>query len=217
MLGDFTWGWDAFVAIGTLGLALATGSLAWSTKALALASRKEERAQWRPALVPTNPAPVDYDDASGFMSFEIRNVGRGPAFGVNAQIRSGKRSLGASIPGEGGATVLPVGESFRLQARLTNPSERVRGLALEAEISYYDIAERWHQSIFTVVGRRPADRISDTSVVPQLEVASVFVCETERDLLPVLGSPKALTRQAREQRRLRHRWQALAGRLRRRP
>jgi hypothetical protein len=90
----------------------------------------------------------------------------------------------------------------------------MRGLAFEAEISYYDITERWHHSVFTVVGRRPADRISDTSVVPQLEVAKVFVYETERDLLPVLGSPKALARQARDQRRLGHRWRELAPRLR---
>jgi len=189
-------------------LALVTASLAWSTRALALASRKDERAQWRPAVVPGRiRAPVEYDDASGAISFDVRNVGRGPAFGVHAQLRSG-RPLGASIPGAGGATVLAPGESFRLEARVSDPSQSIRGLVIEAEVSYYDINERWHRSILTIAGRRPPDKLHDRSVVPQLEIAKVFVYETDRDLLPVLGSPKALERQARQQRRLRHRGRA---------
>lgn len=216
LIADFSWGWDALVAIGTLALAAVTAWLAWSTRALARASRNDERAQWRPVLVPDSRASVDYDEGTGVMAFEVRNVGRGPAFGVNAQIRTGKRPIGASIPGIGGATALAPHEGFRLQARVSDRAQRVRGLVIEAEVSYYDITERWHRSIFTIVGRRPPDKLRDHSVTPQLEVAKVFVYETERYVLPVLGSPKAREQQAQEQRSLRHRGKSAAALLLRR-
>src|SRR5947209_12424609 len=106
VLADFSWGWDSFVAIGTLALAIGTW-LAWSTRTMAAASRDDERAQWRPVLVPDQNGAVDYDDETGEMSFWVRNVGRGPAFGINAQLRSGNRPLGASVPtGPGTAVTL---------------------------------------------------------------------------------------------------------------
>lgn len=206
LLADFAW--DAIVAIGTLLLACVTASLAWSTRALALASRKDERAQWRPAVVPGVRAPVDYDDATGALSFELRNVGRGPAFGIHAQLRSGKRALGASLPGSSAIALAP-GDSYCLQARIIDPSLRIRGKVIEVDVSYADITERWHRSRLTIVGRRPPDKLRDPSVVAQLEVAKVFVYETDRYILPVLGSPRALEQQARERQRLRHRARAL--------
>jgi hypothetical protein len=166
-LATFEWGWDAFVALGTVGLAAVTAWLAWSTRSLAAAATRDQRAQWRPVVAVSTHAPVEYDDKTGAMSLEVRNVGRGPAFGVNAQLRSGKQPLGASVPGLGATTLAP-GETFRLQARVTDPTKRVRGLAVTVEVSYYDITERWHQSLLTVVGRKPPGMLSDTTVVAQL-------------------------------------------------
>lgn len=212
----FTWGWDSLVAIGTLALAAGTAWLAWQTRAMARASRDDERAQWRPALAPSQTGDVEYDDTSGQMAFEVRNVGRGPAFGIGAQLRSGKRPLGASHPsGPGRATALAPGESFTLRCRITDPDRRIRGMVIEAEISYYDITERWHRSIFTVAGHRPLDKLRDYSIPPELAVAKAFIYETDRDLLPVLGSPKAKEREAREQRRLRRRLIAAMSAIRR--
>lgn len=167
---------------------------------MASASRKDQRAQWRPALVPGVEAPVKYDDATGEMSFEIRNAGRGPAFGINAQLRLGKRPVGASVPsGPGTAVAIAPAETFWLRCRVTDPSQQIRGWVIEAEISYYDITERWHQSIFTIAGHKPHDKLGDPSVRPELRIAKAYVYETDRGVLPVLGSRKAMEREARDQ------------------
>jgi hypothetical protein len=122
-----------------------------------------------------------------------------------ADQRAGQRSLGASIPGLAATTLAP-GESFRLHARVTDPSTKIRGLAITIEVAYYDIAERWHKTFLKVVGRRPPDKLGDMSVTPELEVASVFLYETEQFLLPVGGSPRALERKQHEEQRLRNTW-----------
>jgi hypothetical protein len=212
VLGAFSWGWDSFVAIGTLALAAGTVWLAWSTRMMASASRKDERAQWRPALVPSVDAPVQYDDGTGEMSFEVRNAGRGPAFGINAQLRSGKRPVGASVPsGAGTAVAVAPGERFLLLCRVSDPSQQIRGWVIEAEIFYYDITERWHRSIFTIAGHKPFDKLGDPSTKPELRIAKAFVYETDREVLPVLGSPKAVEREAREQKGL---WRRAKRRIR---
>jgi len=41
----FEWGWDALVAIGTLGLAGVTAWLAWTTRSLATAATEDQRAR----------------------------------------------------------------------------------------------------------------------------------------------------------------------------
>jgi hypothetical protein len=215
LASGFSLGWDTFVAIGTLGLAAGTVWLAWLTRKLAVASRDDERAQWRPVISPGRTAPVEYDDTTGAMGFEIRNVGRGPAFGLNAQIRSGRRALGASNPSGVDLTTVALapGESEELRCRITEPSQSIRGLGIEAEIYYYDITERWHRSIFRISGRKSPDKLTDPSVVPDLAVASAFVYETDRHLLPVGGSPGAIERAARQQRSWRNRGKQLAARV----
>jgi hypothetical protein len=45
-------GWDALVAIGTIGLAGVTGTLAYMTWRLARSTAAEARAQTRPVLIP---------------------------------------------------------------------------------------------------------------------------------------------------------------------
>src|SRR5947207_1820977 len=46
----WAFGWEALVALGTIGLALATTVLAWSTRRVAQATQAEISASWRPVL-----------------------------------------------------------------------------------------------------------------------------------------------------------------------
>lgn len=55
----------------------------------------------------------------------------------------------------------------------------------------YDVTEFWHKSHLTMVGRRPSDRLGDTSVPLELEIVKVFFEQTTKRLLPVTGSPRA--------------------------
>lgn len=182
--------WTELAALAAIALAIVTGWLAFSTRKLARSSTADQRAQWRPILTVDPEGHVDYDDATGELSFELRNVGRGPAFAVRADLRSGTEPIGASTPGLG-ATALAPGESFRLHARVTDPSKNIRGRAVNIEVTYYDVTEFWHKSHLTMIGRRPPDRLGDTSVPLELEIAKVFFELTNKRLLPVTGSPRA--------------------------
>jgi hypothetical protein len=84
VIAGFEWGWNTFVAIGTIALALGTFVLALSTRAAARASAEDVRAQWRPVLVPGPHANVEFDEDS--MVMVIRNVGRGAAYYVDAAL-----------------------------------------------------------------------------------------------------------------------------------
>jgi len=53
----WAFGWDAFVAIGTLALAVVTFVLVLLTRKLAKASAAELRAQWRPVILPASDPP----------------------------------------------------------------------------------------------------------------------------------------------------------------
>jgi hypothetical protein len=92
--------WTALAAIAAIALAIVTGWLAFSTRKLARASTADQRAQWRPILTVDPEGHVDYDDATGELSFELRNVGRGPALAsvrtYGAELsRSGRRHRGS--------------------------------------------------------------------------------------------------------------------------
>src|SRR4051794_21404129 len=82
-------GWEALVALGTLGLAVATGGLAWLTKRLASAARDDERAQWRPVLVPdryrnSRGMPLQIGQGAAEVVIRMRNAGRGPALHIRS-------------------------------------------------------------------------------------------------------------------------------------
>ena len=183
--------WTALAAIGTFAVALITAWLAVSTRKLARASTADQRAQWRPILTVGPDGQVDYDDTTGKLSFELRNVGRGPAFGVRAELRRGPQPIGGSTPGLG-ATALAPGESFRLHARITDPSNHKRGHVVNIEVTYYDVTEYWHKSHLTMSGHRPPDRLSDPSAPLELKLAKVLFEQTSRRLLPVHGSRRAI-------------------------
>ena len=86
--------WTELAALAAIALAIVTGWLAFSTRKLARSSTADQRAQWRPILTVDPEGHVDYDDATGELSFELRNVGRGPAFAVRADLRSGTEPIG---------------------------------------------------------------------------------------------------------------------------
>jgi hypothetical protein len=97
----FEWGWDAFVALGTLALALATFVLAWGTRRMAQATRADVRAQWRPAITPGADPEVTYIERDKVIALSIKNVGRGAAYCVDAGLDIGGFVAPASmaVPG----------------------------------------------------------------------------------------------------------------------
>jgi len=138
------WGWEAFVAIGTVLLALATVGLAWSTNTLARASEVELRAQWRPvilpALDPLSRRALTYDRQEGLLHVRIRNAGRGPAHYVRVtieplQVSPELWSLGA----------LAVGDHQDLRFRTPRIESTVQLL-----IDYRDLADRTYATSITV-------------------------------------------------------------------
>ena len=205
-------GWDALVALGTIGLALFTAGLAWSTRSLAAASAEDQRAQWRPLVIaaPDNEVGVSTDpDGRPVLSVAVRNVGRGPAFAVQAQVRSGKWALGASRP-RSMSTLVP-GEVTVLESRVVEDALRDRAAKrqpfppalVEIEVAYYDVTERWHQTYLTATRSRDDDG---------LRVQRTLVEESDRRLLPVHGSRRA---QAEAERRDRRPWRRARRAIRR--
>jgi hypothetical protein len=83
-------GWDTFVAIGTILLAVFTWRLAARTRQLAAETAADQRAQWRPVLMPhhNTPEELDHGNPTPALKFKrvaedlsvyVRNAGRGPA------------------------------------------------------------------------------------------------------------------------------------------
>lgn len=106
---SWTWGWEAFVAIGTVLLAVATFALAWLTRRLAQSGLEDVRSQYRPVLLPATDSAttraVVLNRAEGSLRVRIRNVGRGPALFVRSQLdpfnaSAANWSLAALAPGD---------------------------------------------------------------------------------------------------------------------
>jgi hypothetical protein len=96
-------GWEALVAIGTIGLATVTGYLAWTTRGLARETAAEVAAQSRPVLIPGER--LNYRLTSGVIEVPVRNVGGGPALFVRTEMDPGGGTadvwnLGAMAPGD---------------------------------------------------------------------------------------------------------------------
>jgi hypothetical protein len=143
-VGPWEWGWEAFVAIGTVLLAAATVGLAWSTRGLAKASEAELRAQWRPvilpALDPLSRRAITYDGQEGLLHVRVRNAGRGPAHHVRVtidplQVSPEHWSLGA----------LAVGDEQGLRFRTAKIESTIQLL-----VDYRDLADRTYATSITV-------------------------------------------------------------------
>lgn len=198
-MATLEWGWDVFVAVGTIGLAVFTAALAHSTRRLAEATTADGQAQWRPVVIVTPDTSVGFVDTVGELRFGIRNVGRGPAFGVHAQVRFGSNAAGASVP-QRGALILTPNEETLLHCVVSEDrrADVGKGYVIDADVSYYDLGERFHTTRFRIVPttqRRPDGRLT-------LRVASNVVNETDLRLLPVHGSLRAQAEEDRRNRRL---------------
>jgi hypothetical protein len=124
-LGTFEWGWDALVAIGTIGLAAGTFMLAWTSRIAAKRAAEDVRSQWRPALVPGEEAEPLFmasslEEEKSELVVEVRNLGRGAAYYIDAGLDLGGSVVPASLwtRGRRGAenlAILPVDKSIDLK------------------------------------------------------------------------------------------------------
>lgn len=163
----FDWGgWNALVAIGTLGLAAATYGVIRATRALAQRGDAEIAAQWRPILlvrdrgsreVQVVGAPgISYD--SGVLTLSVENVGRGPALNVQPWLDDFPAPGPAygvpadMAPGRGGGmgsrlyTVIAQGD--RVDYRWTDLGEPRR--FLRGQFSYSDLSGGAHSTSFAL-------------------------------------------------------------------
>jgi hypothetical protein len=110
-----TSGWEIAIAFGTIGAALMTSWLAFSTRGLARAAAADTRANWLPVVVIESAGTaasgnfpkveLNYESA---LAMTVVNIGRGPAVKVTATIaaddgRTGKLEARSSA-GERPAT-----------------------------------------------------------------------------------------------------------------
>jgi hypothetical protein len=143
VIGDFEWGWDALVAIGTIALALGTFVLALSTRRAAKASAEDVRSQWRPVIVPGSSVDVEFDEDFEVMIIVVRNVGRGAAYYIDAALGVDGIYIPASesIPGRQGIenfAVFPADTEMRLYLEFHDE----RPKAGEVLIDYTDLNGR---------------------------------------------------------------------------
>lgn len=160
-------------------MAAFTAYLAWATRSLAVAATDDQRSRWRPVLI---AADEDVNESvDGELRIRVRNVGQGPALGVNGQLRI-KGPTGATIPGD--PNVILVGEVLELRFSL---SERNfwRGYVVCFEVTCYDIKEWWHVADFTATISEQPDGSKP------LKIKRTFVSETGRRVGPVHGSRRA--------------------------
>ena len=109
-------------------------------------------------------------------------------------MRAGKTG-GASIPGSDNI-VMP-GEVLRIPFKLVQgATDFWRGYVVTFEVSCVDIAEQFHKTTIRATMRKQSDGSKP------LRLASVFVEETGRHLLPVHGSARAKADAERRARRL---------------
>lgn len=93
------------------------------------------------------------------------------------------------VPGEGTELEILVGENARRD--LADRKRPFPPSIVEIELSYYDVGERWHHTYLTATrSQNETDR---------MRVSRVLVNETDRMLLPVHGSHRAKTEEARRQ------------------
>ncbi|MGW5877371.1 hypothetical protein ACWFMI_12590 [Nocardiopsis terrae] len=147
------------IAFLTLLLAAATVALAYSTHQMATHAKKDLEAQWRPVLA---PGPVSMDH--GALQVGIRNIGRGPALRVLAQMEM--TLLGQDAPRRHTPTpdtqvrILAPGESSRLKFSVKEGWDGHAQLLLD----YVDLADRRHTTAIVLQNGRAGSVIYDVRV-----------------------------------------------------
>ena len=167
--GDWDFGWDSLVAIGTLALALFTVWLAWSTRRLAKQTSDEVAADFRPVLIDAQQGTVQIDypqvaGQEGTTRVAVQNVGPGPAMNTKARLRlkfsdkewSSEIDLGTIAPGQPAAAGV-----------VSVPVIVDRPITAELECEYEDLAEKTHRTEFSY----ESDTTGGGEVWPQLMLA----------------------------------------------
>jgi hypothetical protein len=170
-------GWEALVALGTVGLAGATAYLAAKTRDLANESVTDRASQWRPAIVPaseylTRPS-VDANDER--LRIRLRNAGRGPAryLLVGLALGHDPHPEESIEPAELWASaVMAPSDEVELEFRVKGRPEVCRVL-----VDYRDLANRRYASRLNI------DRVSRSDAVQQydlLRISNVILYEDKR-------------------------------------
>jgi hypothetical protein len=171
---------DTVTAWATLALAIGTVGLAFFTYRLAAASNETRRTDWRPVLIPAKDSVEFWGGHE--IRFHLKNVGRGPALGINGQLRIAGPN-GATQPGA--PSICEVGDTIEIVFQV-NGSHRP-GLIRKMEITYYDVGEWWHVTDLTgfPVGAEDGGgfRIASTIFVGELgrQIGTVFDSRGARD------------------------------------
>lgn len=175
---------DFLIALGTIVLAIGTVALAFFTYRLASATGRGERAQWRPVLIPF----ADLVERVGDNEFRLRlqNVGRGPALGVNGQLRINGPS-GAVIPGQPSICV----EGGSIDLYFSYRGDYRPGTVHHFEVTYYDIGEWWHVTDLRALGRE------EENGKKPLRINMTFVSQQDRQLGAVFDSRMAKAREGK--------------------
>ncbi|MFI6276872.1 hypothetical protein [Streptomyces sp. NPDC050988] len=197
--GPWAFGWDFFVALGTIGLAFFTWRLAAKTRDLAAEGEADRRARWRPVLLPITDTPseyyggtperhgVYYNPDMQMLHVRIRNSGPGPALHVRAQLERpdaegalSRRdwSLGALGPGE-----------------TQEPTFENAGFAVRAQllIDYRDMADRAHATAVTIERINMMPRAYDVRVFEDhnvTELGDAVYQSGLRDVRPPASRPR---------------------------
>jgi hypothetical protein len=91
--GAWSWGWDALVALGTIGLAIFTALLAVATFQTATTAARDVRATWRPVIVPGEDVEAVWITNTHELRLALRNVGPGAAYGLEVALDTGDGAL----------------------------------------------------------------------------------------------------------------------------
>jgi len=162
--GPWEFGWEALVAIGTIGLAAFTAWLAFTTRRVAKSTRDEVASAWRPVVVVTRAELLrEPDEEEWSLRLVVLNVGSGAALELRVQyeeLDDGERVSGVQIG------VLPQGQpdEIALEPRSTDPT------TLQVWMDYVDNAGRKYATALNLAAR---PEVSDQTIV----VANIRVYE----------------------------------------
>ncbi|MEU1192336.1 hypothetical protein [Streptomyces sp. NPDC005859] len=187
-------GWDFFVAVGTILLAGVTVWLAWSTRKLSKEAAADQRAQWRPVIVPNidrpggrglptelvpvvmsafrqnNEPALHYEKnvkaGDPLLGVSCRNAGRGPALQVRAQLEIGGAPERVSPTSISLGAVAP-GDVYFIWFQVAR-----LGPPMQLLFDYRDLGGRRHATAITIDTSRGGLRFHDVRIWENHSVTS---------------------------------------------
>jgi hypothetical protein len=139
------------------------------------------RAQWRPALAPTEDAELEIREGEDTARLSVRNVGRGAAYYIDAGLDLGQTVIPASpwmpeLAGPSNLAVLPVGESLSLFF----DSVDQRPKSCSVIVDYEDLNGRPYSTRISISDVQPNSEPGESWVL----VVSRVVLSDNRELIP---------------------------------